>query len=366
MAGSEADKPQLRIGGIPVSVPPSGILGIALLAYFWAPAFDVASVSPWLLAVCFAILLTLATLLHELAHAFAARRLGYPVRGVVLQTLGGVTHFERRRESALSEAAIAAAGPLATFAVAGASLLVDRALAPGTIGSALASAMLWANVVIGVYNSLPGLPLDGGVVLRCLVWAATGSERTGTTVAGWTGRALAVLTLVSPMLIAGYTGEPPDLLLYVVAGLLGAMLWSGATAQMRAVDLRDRSAGLTAAGLARRAIPVDRDLPLAEALRRAGAAGAGALVIVDHSGAPTGIGHHDAIEAVPPQRRPWITVGSVARPVDEGSVLSSDLAGPQLIAEVAKRGRDELLVIDPGGLVYGVLLVADIEAALRG
>lgn len=366
MSGWEAGRPQLRIGGIPVSIPPSGILGIALLAYFWAPTFDVASISPWLLAILFALLLTLATLLHELAHAFAARRLGYPVRGVVLQTLGGVTHFERRRDSPLSEAAIAAAGPLATFAVAGVSFVVDRALETGTIGSALASAMLWANLVIGIYNSLPGLPLDGGVVLRCLVWAVTGSERRGTVVAAWTGRALAVATLVSPMLIAGLTGQQPDLLLYVVAGLLGAMLWSGASAQMRAAELRDRSAGLTATGLARRAIPVDRDLPLAEALRRADAAGAGALVIVDHSGAPTGIGHHHAIDAVPLQRRPWITVGSVSRPIDERSFLPSGLAGPQLIAEVAQRGRDELLVIDPAGLVYGVLLVADIEAALGG
>ncbi len=359
--------PTTRIAGIPVEIPPSGILGVALLAYLWIPAFTLDGVlSPWVLALAFAVLLSLATLIHEFAHALLARALGFPVHRVVLQLLGGVTHFERSRQAPMAEAAVAAAGPIATFVLAGVSYAATRVLDPASAAGALARALTWANLIIGIYNSLPGIPLDGGNVLRCLIWAASGSERRGTVVAAWVGRALAVLTLLSPLALSLLTGVSADLLMYVVAGLVAAMLYTGATAQLRAVDLRARASTLTAGGLARRAIPVDRDLPLAEAIRRANAAGAGALVLVDSRGVPTGIGQHDAIAAVPEQRRPWVSVSSVSRPIDGDGAIARDLAGTDLLAEVARRGREELLVVDPDGLVYGVLLVADVEAALKG
>jgi Zn-dependent protease/CBS domain-containing protein len=359
-------EPSLRIAGIPVQVPPSGILGVALLAYLWAPAFaGDTDTNPWVVAVAFAVLLSVATLVHEFAHALTARALGYPVQKVVLQFLGGVTLFERRRESALSEAAIAASGPAATFAVAGLSFGLTQVLDPDSVAALLARAMTWANVVIGIYNSLPGLPLDGGNVLRCLVWAGTGSERRGTVVAAWVGRGLAAATLLIPLALIAAGIIEPDLILVVVAGLLASMLWTGASMQLRAAVLRERASGITAEGLARRAIPVDRDMPLAEAIRRAALAGAGALVVVDARGVPTGIGQHDAIAAVPEQRRPWVSVGSIARPIDERSTISRRLGGTELITQVAQRGREELLVVDDQGLVFGVLLVADVDSALR-
>ena len=270
-----------------------------------------------MLALAFAVLLSLATLVHEFAHALVARAFGFPVHRVVLQLLGGVTHFERSRQAPLAEAAVAAAGPIATFAIAGVSYAATQVLDPASAAAVLARALTWANVIIGIYNSLPGIPLDGGNVLRCLIWAASGSERRGTVVAAWVGRGVALLTLLSPLALSLLTGVRPDLLVYVVAGLVARdALDTVRRQQLRAVDLRARASSLTAGGLARRAIPVDRDLPLAEAIRRANAAGAGALVVVDPRGVPTGIGQHDAIAAVPEQRRPWVSVASVSRPID--------------------------------------------------
>ena len=356
-----------RIAGIPVEVPPSGILGVVLLAYLWIPAFTLeGGWNPWILAAAFAVLLSLATLVHEFAHALVARAFGFPVHRVVLQLLGGVTHFERTRQAPLAEATVAAAGPLATFAVAGVAWGATQVLDPTSAAAAVARALVWANLLIGVYNALPGIPLDGGNVLRCLIWAASGSERRGTVVAGWVGRGVALLTLLSPVLLSVALDVQPDLIVYLIAGVVAAMLWTGATSQLRAVDLRDRAGSLSAGGLARRAIPVDRDLPLAEAIRRASAAGAGALVVVDSAGRPIAIGQHDAISAVPEQRRPWVSVASVSRPIDAISTISRELAGTDLIQEVASRGREELLVLDPQGRVFGVLVVADLEAALRG
>ncbi len=359
--------PSTRIAGIPVEFPPSGILGIVLLAYLWVPSFTIeGGWNPWVLAGAFAVLLSLATLVHEFAHALAARAFGFPVHRVVLQLLGGVTHFERTRPAPLAEATVAAAGPAATFAMAGVSLVVSRLVDPASGVAVLAVAMTWANLVIGVYNSLPGIPLDGGNVLRCLIWAATGSEFRGTVVAAWAGRGVALLTLLFPVFLSVFFGIRPDILVYLVAGLLAGMLYAGATAQLRGAQVRTRAVALTAGGLARRAIPVDRELPLSEAIRRASQAGAGALVVVDPRGAPVGIGQQDAIAAVPERRRPWVSVGSVSRPVDADAAIGRDVAGTALLTEVARRGREELLVTDSSGLVYGVLLVGDLEEALRG
>jgi Zn-dependent protease len=350
-----------------VHVPFSGILGILLLAFVWAPSFDGSADLPgWVLALVFAALFAIAVLVHEFSHALTARALGYPVQRVILQFLGGVTLFDRNRSSAWREGLVAAAGPAATYAVVAVCGLAVVNLPPGSAGHAIASALLWGNLVMAIYNSLPGLPLDGGNVVRCLVWAITGDERRGTLVAAWIGRGVAVLTLLLPayVLVSGKVTSY-DLVVVVLCGLLASMLWAGANAHLQAVDLRQRAVDLSAGGLARRAMPVDRDLPLAEAIRRATAAGAGALVVTDHNGVPTGIGQHDAIAAVPEQRRPWISVGTVSTPLDATAVIPRTLSGTDLIGELGRRGRQELLVVDESGLVFGVLLIADVDAALR-
>ncbi len=348
-------------------MPISGILGVLLLAFVWAPSFEGSPDVPgWVLALVFAGLFALAILIHEFSHALTARALGYPVQRVVLQFLGGVTLFERTRTSAWREALIAAAGPAATFAVGGGCAVLSMTLPPGTSGHALASALAWGNIVMGIYNSLPGLPLDGGNVVRCLVWAVTGDERRGTVVAAWIGRGVAVLTLLLPAyLIASGNLNSSDIIVVVLCALVASLLWTGANGQLQAAELRQKALSISAGGLARRAMPVDRDLPLAEAIRRASLAGAGALIVTDHNGVPTGIGQHDAIAAVPEQRRPWVAVGTVARQLDAQAVIPRELSGTELLGELGRRGRQELLVIDERGLVFGVLLLADVDAALH-
>ncbi|MGV1004767.1 MAG: site-2 protease family protein [Candidatus Nanopelagicales bacterium] len=358
----------LRLFGIPVELPLSGVFGIALLAFLWAPAFDGPQVHlpTWVVAVAFALLLSLATLIHEFAHALLARRLGFNVHKVVLHLMGGVTLYERRANQPWRELLIAAGGPAATFAVAGVSILVARAVPNGGIAWMLAWALMWANLVMGIYNSLPGLPLDGGAVLRSLVWGLSGSERSGVVVAAWTGRLLAVLTAALPFAMTVLWGAGSnDALVFVIALFLAITLWQGAGAQLAALDIREKAAGLSADALARRAIPVTGDLPLAEAIRRASAVGAAALVVVDQAGQPVAVGSAEAIAAVPLERRPWVTVGAVSRSLDAAAVLPRGLAGEQLLRTVISGGRGEYLVVDDLGRVYGVLQAGDVESRLR-
>jgi CBS-domain-containing membrane protein len=121
---------------------------------------------------------------------------------------------------------------------------------------------------------------------------------------------------------------------------------------------------LEAAALARRAMAVPRDLPLGVALDRMAAEGAGGLVVVDGDGRPVAIGNEAAIAAVPEQRRPWVTVGSVSRSLEPGATVSVGLAGEDLLIALSEHPAPEYLVVDDSGAIFGVLTAGDVNHAL--
>ena len=135
---------------------------------------------------------------------------------------------------------------------------------------------------------MPGLPLDGGRVLKAFVWGVSGNEHRGTLVAGWGGRLTAVAVLAWPLLQRELLDVEPTLFDYVLVFVLAVFLWTGATAAMAQARMRRRLPYLVARPLARRTLTVPEDLPLAEAVRRAHEAGAGSIVTTTSSGRATG------------------------------------------------------------------------------
>lgn len=359
----------MRLAGIPIHVPWSGVLGILLIAWLWSPQFTWAGApgyAQWLFAGVFAALLYLSVLVHELAHAMTARRLGYQVSRIVLWVLGGYTIYERPRGAAGREAAIAASGPAATIVIA---------VVSGVLGVALGSvvpepvvlvleALCFGNAVMAVYNLLPGLPLDGGAILKCLVWAVSRSEHRGTLVAAWSGRVLALGVFAVPFILAWTSGTEPSIEIVAIAAVFAAILWMGASSALKSARTESRAGDLRAGALARRALPVDRDLPLAEALRRMTDAGAGALVVIDVEGRPVGVVQEAAVAAIPEVRRPWIPVATAARTTGGDELIPSSLSGTDLL-QVALGGPGEMLVVDDEGRLVGVLSAADIRQRLR-
>ena len=155
-----------------------------------------ATVGGYALAVGFVLCLLLSVLLHELGHAIVARRYGIGVRAITLELLGGYTEMESDSPNARADLLVSLIGPIVS-GVLGAgrrwrsgSLLPDR-----TILDQLAFQLAWSNLIVAVFNALPGLPLDGGRALRAIVWAVTGDRHTGSRVAGWIGRGVAAGTL---------------------------------------------------------------------------------------------------------------------------------------------------------------------------
>lgn len=353
--------------GMPVRVPLSGLLGVGLIAWLWTPTFSrgTTGASGVIAAIVFAALLYVGILAHELAHGLTARKLGNRVHSITLWILGGFTVYERAGLTAGKEAAIAASGPLTTLAYAGVAEVALRVLsgvAPTPVLLVL-DALVWTNVLLGIMNLLPGLPLDGGGLVRAAVWGATGSERKGTVVAAWCGRVLAIIVVALPLIAAALPGSQLSLVTVVVAAVFGVFLWTGATASLRAAKFEQRIPALRAGALARRAVPATGGDSLALAQQRMADAQAGAIVVVDASGRPSGVVNEAAAAATPAERRPWIPVSSLATPLPAEGVADS-LSGHDLIDSLREAAAPAVLVHDHSGAIYGVLFIEDVEQAL--
>ncbi|WP_425566550.1 site-2 protease family protein [Planomonospora alba] len=357
--------------GIPVYVSPTWFIVAGLITYSFQDFF--LSWLPWLsggegylVAFAFAVLLYLSVLLHELAHCVVAKAYGLPVRRITLYLLGGVSEIEREAQTPGREFAIAFAGPLLSLGLGGGGFLLHQVLDPATVAGVLVWQLWVSNVVVGVFNLLPGLPLDGGRMLRAGVWRFTRSPVSGTVAAAWTGRALAVGLVVWAVGLSLVSGQEPSTVTLVWSVLLASFIWFGATQALQSARLRARIPHLSARALARRAVPVTADVPLAEALRRAAEAQAGALVVVDHEGRPTGIVSEVAVESTPENRRPWVSAGSLARSLEPSLVLAADLTGEALIDAMRDTPAGEYLLVERGGEIYGVLATADVNRAFTG
>lgn len=154
------------------------------------------------LAVTFALLFFLSVLVHEFAHALVARGRGVPIEGITLFLFGGVTQTKLESRRASDEFAISIVGPLTSLGLA-AVFWGLSALGDGMLHESVASELGylgWINLALGVFNLLPGFPLDGGRVLRAVVWGVTGSLERATKVAGTGGRVVGWLLIAVGLL----------------------------------------------------------------------------------------------------------------------------------------------------------------------
>jgi len=156
------------------------------------------AIAYWSLALTTSLIFFASILLHELGHALVARYFGVPVRSITLFLLGGVAQITQEMKQPSAELLIAAAGPAVSILLSGfflgLMLLTDFRHHPGPF------AMMWTwlwllNLSVGVFNLIPGFPMDGGRIFRSLIWSATGSYKWATRIAGGTGQVVALLLM---------------------------------------------------------------------------------------------------------------------------------------------------------------------------
>ncbi|MBA2639841.1 MAG: M50 family metallopeptidase [Nocardioidaceae bacterium] len=354
--------------GVPVHVRPSWFVVAAVIAVLVAPRIELAAPGlgnlAYVAGAAFAVLLYLSVLLHEVSHAVAAKAFGMRVLSIELHFLGGATAIESEATTARREAAIAVVGPLTSLLVAAVGWAVTP-IAPDGVLLLTVQMLTGANLVIGVLNLLPGLPLDGGRVLQAAVWGATGRPLTGSVVAAWGGRILAVLVIGYPLLLTRTSDVELQVVDVALAAVVAAFLWQGASHALTVARFKSRFPALQARTLARRALGVPQELPLGEAVRRAQEREAGGLVVLATDGRPVGIVDERAVQATPAERRPWMRAGALARTLEPGLLLPADLIGEALVEAMRQTPANEYVLMEPDGTVYGVLTTSDVQAAVH-
>jgi Zn-dependent protease/CBS domain-containing protein len=351
--------------GIPVYVSPYWfiIAGVFSVIYANDLSSTISGNTRYIVAAAFVILLYASVLVHELSHSLVARSYGLQVRRILLNPLGGISEIEREAPTPGREFAVAGAGPALSLALAAIGWGLVQ-IAPYGVTGALIRQLMVANIIVGVFNLLPGLPLDGGRMLRAVIWKITKKPTTATIAAAWVGRVLALGLLAIPFYSGSLAGG--DIVSTVWVVVIAAFMWTGATQSIKATRFRERLPALQARRLARKAISVTASTPLAEAIRQADEAGARAIVVVDHDSKPIAIVNEAAVMATPPQRRPWVDTGSMARSVDPSLVLNADLQGMALLDAMRRTPASEYLLVDSTGQVVGVLAARDLDQVFAG
>jgi Zn-dependent protease len=356
------------IGGVDVYVRASWLLVAGLIAVLLAPRVEQAEPGlgalKYVAGIAFAVLLYLSVLLHEMSHALVAKHFGLPVRSISLQFLGGMTEIDGEAATAGQEFKIAVVGPLTSLAVGVVALFLVPVVPDGLTRMAV-QGLAGANLVVGILNLVPGLPLDGGRVLRAAVWKAAGNMHRGTIVAAWCGRVVAVAALLWPVLASAIYGTRPTLVDFALAAVVAGFLWSGASSSMVSAHIRQRLPSLRARPLARRVVDVPDDLPVSEAVRRAQDASAGGIVLHAADGRLVGIVSEAALLATPEERRPWMPASAVARSLTDGLVLPADIAGEDLVRAMSRTPASEYVLVEADGAVYGLLSTRDVDSAFE-
>jgi len=187
-----------RVAGIDLAIHPSWLVIAFLLTFSLADAFFPRLIPGWttgqywLVGVGTALLFFASVLAHEFSHAIVARRLGLKVAGITLFIFGGATSIETDSRSARDEALIALAGPAASLVIGGVLLAIGALVTQPEV-SAIVGWLGIINVVLGAFNLVPGYPMDGGRVLRAILWRVRGDPLTATRQAAMVGRVIGYL-----------------------------------------------------------------------------------------------------------------------------------------------------------------------------
>ena len=361
-----------RIGGVPVTLAWSWFIIAGVIVFLFGPRVGAAvpglgTAAAYAVALGYALLLLFSVLVHELAHALTAKAWQWPAPRIVLTLWGGHTQFGDVRATPGKSLVVALSGPAANFLLALAGLAFLFFLEPGTVGRLLADIFVWANLLVAIFNVLPGLPLDGGRIVETIVWKATGSQDRGTLAAGWAGRIIAAVLVAAIVLPPFLQGGTPDLSLLLITALVSGFLWMGAGASITNARMRLRLPAVSASALMEPAIQLPAEAPVTEVRRAAAAAGPGtALVLTAPTGQPQALIDPGALAAVPEEHAARTPASAVARALAPGAYIPEVANGQELISYLSKLEGSEYAVINREGRVVGLLRQDTVVAAITG
>ncbi len=375
----------LKLGtlfGIRIGVSASWFVVLFLLLYFFTQSFQerlgIGVSAAFAVAAAAAVLFFGSILLHELGHALAAQREGIEVAGIDLFIFGGVMKMSREGGTWGAMLRIAAAGPAVTLAIilaAGAvglaSLGLDQMTEAATLDAVigttafeqLVALVFGLNVILLIFNLLPALPLDGGQILRAVVWGATKDRGKGTRVAAVLGQGLGYALMAYGVYLllqdASFNG------LWSIG--LGFLVLQGARATTAQEEFSERLDGVTVADVMdSHPVTLPADLPVAEAWEThfERDAGAGWFAVTEGDGRYVGLAHRAAVQDVLVSGDD-LTVRQIAAPGEADARVAAGAPLEALIGSEPLRRHGALMALDPDGRLRGVVTAEHVARALR-
>ena len=358
-----------RLRGIPIGAHWSVLVILILVADMLAESILPATVKGasgsayWLVGALVAVAFLLSLVAHEAAHAIVAQRVGMGVKTITLWMLGGVTELDGEAPDARSELRIAIVGPAVSLACAGlsavAALLLDVIAAPRV----LEAGFVWlavTNGLLAVFNLLPGAPLDGGRVLRALLWRRTGDPYRAALTAARGGRATGFVLL---WLGIAETLATADLISGVWLMLIGWFLVSAASAEQQAAVSSHTLAGLSVSDVMHSPVmSLPTYLGVLPAAKRAVDADEEYVSVCDLDGRPVGVVSTDQLVRASRETRTDRTVKDIASPITRNMTARPD---DLLVPALNRAGRRSVIAVVDDDRIVGIVTPAQVNRALR-
>jgi Zn-dependent protease/CBS domain-containing protein len=360
----------LTIRGIPIDVHVSWLVIYGLITWTLATGYfpralpDLPAAAHWANGLLAAFLLFVSVLLHELSHSFVAMAHGLSVRGITLHVFGGVSHLEDEAPSPRAEFLIAVVGPITSFAIAAVLWTISAAgVVQPVWAQAVVTYLVLVNVAVGIFNLVPGFPLDGGRLLRAALWKWKGTLGQATYIASRVGvgfafalMALGVLQIMSGAVLGGF---------WFI--LIGMFLRSAADASYSQTALRDALARLPVRDImTREVVTVRPEATVGELADAFWAHHVTSFPVVD-GGTVQGIASLQQLHEVPPEQRTQRRVSELMRPLTDELIAGPDDSVFDALGKATRNQLGRLAVLKDSQLV-GYLSLKDIThvLALRG
>jgi Zn-dependent protease/CBS domain-containing protein len=362
----------IRIGnlfGIPFFINPSWFFVLALVTWSYGSGLtqfpELTGILPWLLGLVTALLLFASVLAHELGHSFVAISQSIPVKSITLFIFGGLATLEKESETPLQAFSVAIAGPLVSLLLFGLFTFVATTAPLTTPLQAIISLVAYINLVLAAFNMIPGLPLDGGNVLKAIVWKVTGNPNKGVIIAGrvgqvigWIAIALGILSIIGVSQVGS-----------IWTLLIGTFLLQNAGFAAQSATVQDKLSQYTAADAVIADSPiVISSLSIREFVNNyvIGKERWKKFLVVDENQQLLGSVTTEDLKQIPTSDWNDIYLAELVKPVPEADIILADTS----LLEVAKSFETiqprELVVVSGENQVLGLLEKASIVKLMIG
>lgn len=356
-----------RIADIDIKIDSSWIIifllfTFSLAAFYFPQSFEVSNRGfYWLLGVLTSVLVFASVLFHELAHSLIAKRQGEKVEDITLFILGGVARITEEPEKPQKEFFMALVGPLSSFFLAIVFILLSLLLAPVARPLQVSFAYLaYINAILGGFNLLPGFPMDGGRVLRAIIWKATGDLKKATRVASIVGQFIA-FSLIFIGIFRFFRGNIGGLWLV----LIGWFLHNASVQGYSQVLLRESLQGLKASDLmSEDFIVIDPDLSVETLVQDYVLKKRERVFMVKKNDEFAGLVCLEDIKKFPRERWSELKVADIMTPREKIVSVSPEATGDQILSSLASIDVNQLPVLDSGRVV-GIICRNDLLKILQ-